>query len=264
MNDVLLSQSQHGFRNIKSLREKFKEHPTLSFLSYQRVISLVKSLGYRYKKTVVRSQENSKIKKARVRFLEEFAQRLSDCNSEVLYFDWSSYSDKNFQLKKWSLVGKKAVVDSSYLYARLHLFAILGRSGVIGFQIVRGNLSSEIVFRFVKRTLDFVFRRKSDFRERIVLVLDNSPLNHSMSLENFAVLKKVNLLFTAPSSSFLNPIEMFFAYVKQPLKESFATNKLRHQQGHYQDHSQQDIKLRLKVVFQLDFSNLKLLSVGVK
>lgn len=61
--------------------------------------------------------------------------------------------------------------------------------------------------------------------KQLNLILDNSPMNHSKAVKNFCLRNNINLLYTAPKSSYQNPIEYVFAKAKTPLKKTFSETK---------------------------------------
>jgi transposase len=61
--------------------------------------------------------------------------------------------------------------------------------------------------------------------KNIILYLDNARIHsHSMVLET-ARRMKVNVLFSAPYSPWLNPIESLFGYLKNRTKEETVNSK---------------------------------------
>ena len=127
-----------------------------------------------------------------------------------------------FKKKSWSSLGKKSIVKDYYPYARLHLLALLGLNGIIEIQYVTGALNSPIIFDFLFQTLE---KDAHHIGKDLVGVLDNSPLNHSNAVRNLAWKNEFTLLFTAPNSCFLNPIELLFAKFKASLKTKITASK---------------------------------------
>ena len=61
--------------------------------------------------------------------------------------------------------------------------------------------------------------------KNVILYLDNARIHsHSMVLET-ARRMKVNVLFSAPYSPWLNPIESLFGYLKNRTKEETVNSK---------------------------------------
>lgn len=194
----------------------------------QEICHVLHLMGIRRKKNVPRTHEIASVKEYRKWFLKDYIQILERPTADVFYFDCTSFSAGNFQQKSWAISGKKAVVRDTYEYKKLHLLAVLGHEGVQAIQWVSGGLSSKIVFQFL---LAFFQEKDQDVRggrRQAWLVLDNAPINRSKALQTAAGRFRFGLLFTAPNSSFLNPIEYLFAKAKVPLKSVCGASEFGH------------------------------------
>lgn len=100
---------------------------------------------------------------------------------------------------------------------------------VEGFQVFQGSLTFKIVFHFLFVTLERLVEPAGAPGRRVVVVLDNSPLSHIVSLINYCIHRRVTLLHTAPRSSIENPIEILFVFLKAPLKRTFSCSKWDYQ-----------------------------------
>ena len=107
----------------------------------------------------------------------------------------------------------------------MHLLALINHQKVVSFQFVCGNLSSAIIFAFLETVLTELNCEAKRLRREICIVLDNSPMNQFIALRKLVLDLRIELLFTAPNSSFQNPIEFLFAKIKAPLKTVFSCNK---------------------------------------
>lgn len=222
---VVSSQHQRIFSTLNDLEEEIRiRFPHLQFTKAD-VYRTFRMHGYRWKSNIVRSNQTDSLKDARCWFLKEYLYDLSDADSLVFYFDWSSFSEKNFQSRSWSATGAKSIVNNCYVYCKLHLFAVLGPDGVEAMQFVSGTLHTAIVFEFLLEVMGRISRRVHNDQKNVVLVLDNSPMNHSVGLKNYAASEMFTLLYTAPNSSFLNPIEYLFAKCKAGLKTKTGCSK---------------------------------------
>ena len=120
---------------------------------------------------------------------------------------------------------ERDVVSKSYVHVKIHLLAMFSREKVESEQFILGNLNSSLIFNFIMQTVENWLRKNPKRRVRLTIVLDNSPMNHSWAIKNFCLIKKMKLLYTAPNSSFLNPIEQMFAKIKALFKQAFSMNK---------------------------------------
>lgn len=107
----------------------------------------------------------------------------------------------------------------------------MSADGIESIQFVRGTLTSAVIFHFLELTIESLKRGCDQRGAELIIILDNSKLSQSDPLFNFVILNSVKLLFTAPQSCFLNPIEMFFAFLKEPLKLVRCCNKYNNKQG---------------------------------
>jgi transposase len=57
-------------------------------------------------------------------------------------------------------------------------------------------------------------------KKKIVILLDNATMHHSILFKNLAKALQVYFLFNAPHSSRINQIEYLFEYVKRDMRNS--------------------------------------------
>ena len=223
--ESLTTSAKANFQTIKELSSKLSRKTNLPPFSQTTLYRTVKAGGWKFRPVVFHSNETDTLKNARIWFFERFLPMLNDPREVVVYFDWSSFSEKNFQKKSWAKSGERAISTEIYVYAKIHLLAVLGHNEVESIQFVRGNLTSSLIFDFVSQSIESLLEKNHKRGVRLTIVLDNSPMNHSWAIKNFCLIKRVKLLYIAPNSSFLNPIEQMFAKVKSPIKQAFTMNK---------------------------------------
>jgi hypothetical protein len=185
----------------------------------------LKATGLRVKKAVERRTASPELLQSRITFFQNWAQCGSDRRFFMVFFDWTSFCPGNFKQMGWALRGKKSLIPGRYVYSALHLLAVMSEERIEGFQLAQGNLSSDLVFNFLTGCLVPILERLEQEGRRLVVVLDNSPLNFGEALRHFCLYHRVTLLYTAPRSSFQNPIEMLFALLKLPLKRVYSASK---------------------------------------
>ena len=218
------------FDNVKQLTAKLPIEANFEPISHSKLYRTLKAGGWKFRPAVFHSNETDNLKSARIWFFERFLSILNDTREVVAYFDWSSFSEHNFQRKSWVQSGRRAVSNEVYVYAKVHLLAVISHQSVESVQFVRGNLSNQLIFDFLFQSIKKLLQNSPKRTSRFTIVLDNSPMNHSRAIKNFCLTNKVKLLFTAPNSSFLNPIEQLFAKIKTPLKQAFTMNKFLNKQ----------------------------------
>lgn len=220
-----LETESSTFESINQFYHFIQQNYDIGLFSKSFLYTILKQKNFRFKAVVERKNENASIKKARVHFYQRYSIFLNDSNTECLYFDWTSFCEGNFKNKIWSQRREKSIVKSVYVYSNLHLFVLLGPDCIQSFQFIRGRLSSQLIFSFLSQTIDGLLNFSNARNKNLVIILDNSALNHSLPLFSFMANTRITLLFTAPNSSFSNPIEMLFAKIKTPLKKVFCLNK---------------------------------------
>lgn len=220
-----LQKESLTFPTIKQIHTYIQQNYDIAQFSRSSLYRLIKYRGFNFRSIIQRNNENGPNKLSRIRFYKYYTDLLIPSDIQCCYFDWTSFAENNFKKRIWAQRGDKPIVKSRYSYSNLHLFVLLGREKVFSFQFFKGRISSEIIFSFLSQSIIGIERFYGLQRNSLVVILDNSPLNQSLSLFNFMTIREIKLLFTAPSSSFLNPIEMLFAKVKQPLKSYMCLNK---------------------------------------
>jgi hypothetical protein len=195
------------------------------------VYRAVRALGFRFKEPKAKAVESEQLKDARVLFYNRLLDALQDDSVHVCNFDWTSFSPSNFKRRHWARTGEQNKVEGRYQYQKLHLLALLDSQGGVVGQFVKGSLGHGVVFCFLRDAVLRASRRLAQPHHRLVVILDNSPLNHVLPIKYFAVANKVSLLFTPPTSYFSNAVELLFAMLKAPLKKVFDAAELLHKEG---------------------------------
>ena len=154
--------------------------------------------------------------------LAAFSFRKQIC---LLVFRLDFIQSKQFSKKAWSQKSVKAVKKIRFVYSCLHLLTILGEDSIESYQFLKGQLSSPIIFHFLKTSLTLLIEKYRTVGKKLVLILDNSPMNHSRALKNFAFYTKIRIFYTPPYSSFVNPVETTYAFIKNRLRQIFSISE---------------------------------------
>lgn len=224
VSEVLQDRNFAVDSGVEILEELRQQKPGLG-LSRLRLYWALRATGLRLKKVVERCPSNSELLESRITFFQNWTRCGNDRRFFFVFFDWTSFCEGNFKQMAWSLRGKKSIVGRRYVYTGLHLLAVMSEIRIEGYQLAQGNLSTDLVFNFLTGCIAHILERLSTDGRRLVVVLDNSPLNFGEALRHFCLLHQVTLMYTAPRSSFQNPIEMLFAMIKAPLKRVFSASK---------------------------------------
>ena len=96
---------------------------------------------------------------------------------------------------------------------------------MVASQIISGGIDSTVFEDFIQRMLVGMSNNPEYEGKNIILYLDNARIHsHSMVLET-ARRMKVNVLFSAPYSPWLNPIESLFGHLKNKAKDDSVNTK---------------------------------------
>ena len=84
-------------------------------------------------------------------------------------------------------------------------------------QIVKGGVDSTVFENFVYKMLENIVTQEQYANKDIVIFMDNAIMHkHSQVMETCRKFK-VNVLFNAQYSPWLNPVEQLFGYLKSKL-----------------------------------------------
>ena len=223
--DIQLKSRGHRFDDGRQLFGGLQAQLAIPPMSESYFFRQLKATGLRNKKAIYRTAEKPNLKEMRIEFFSQYIYFLQSRHHEVTYFIWTSFAESNFKSRSWSLQGQKSIVQAKYHYCAFHLMALISRQRVECYQFIRGRLAGDVVFNFLSGAISNL-RNLAQYRgKKLVVVLDNAPMNYSNAITGFCVSNQIKLLFIAPNSSFLNPIEMLFALIKSNLKKMFKLGK---------------------------------------
>ena len=90
---------------------------------------------------------------------------------------------------------------------------------------MEGGVDSVVFENFVYQTL-LSIRKDKNYKDRdVVLLMDNAAIHKHSQVKETARKMKVNILFNAEYSPWLNPIEQLFRHLKEKLKEEVVSTK---------------------------------------
>ena len=105
------------------------------------------------------------------------------------------------------------------------MISAISQDHVVANQIVEGSVDSMLFENFIYKTLLHLRKNKATAAKQIVLFLDNAVIHKHSSVLETARKFKVNVLFNAEYSPWLNPVEQVFALLKRTLKDHQVQNK---------------------------------------
>ena len=105
------------------------------------------------------------------------------------------------------------------------MISAITQDSVLANQIIEGSVDSVLFENFVYQTLLSVRKDPATASKEVVLFMDNAVIHkHSAVLETARRLK-VNVLFNAEYSPWLNPVEQLFGHVKRQLRDHQVSTK---------------------------------------
>ena len=150
-----------------------------------------------------------------------YMYKISQFHSWQLIFVDESGCDKRIGLRRtgWSPLGVAPVqVARFHRGRRYQILPAYTQDGLILSHVYQGSTDSVIFERFVERLLLLCGRWPEP---RSVLVMDNASIHHSAQVKQMCSEAGVILMYLPPYSPDFNPIEEFFAELKNFMKQNW-------------------------------------------
>ena len=96
---------------------------------------------------------------------------------------------------------------------------------MISSQIIEGGVDATLFENFIYQTLRSVRIDRNNLGRPVILLMDNAVIHRHSSVLTTCRKFKVNVLFNAEYSPWLNPIEQLFGLVKKNLRNVDITTK---------------------------------------
>ena len=111
---------------------------------------------------------------------------------------------------------KTAVRRQNY---SVSLISAISQHEIVANQLIEGGVDSTVCENFIKHML-LRIRHDPKFEGRnVILLLDNARIHHHSNFLETARAMKVNVVFNAEYSPWLNPVESLFGHIKRKAKE---------------------------------------------
>lgn len=101
--------TEHSFQ--KSLYLQIISCYEVHKFSLSTLQRIVKLLGFKYKKISPRINETKQIKRARIHFYHHFVKTALQPETELFFFDWTSFSEDNFRQNHGLSQAKKSYYE---------------------------------------------------------------------------------------------------------------------------------------------------------
>jgi transposase len=100
------------------------------------------------------------------------------------------------------------------------MLAAISSEGDMFFQFLKGNCNEASVCAFIFKLAQALDEQRPEWRNRYVLLMDNSATHKTQTVTRLIDLLKIPTLFSAPASYLVAPIERVFGALKQKDFES--------------------------------------------
>lgn len=136
---------------------------------------------------------------------------------DFIYIDETSFNLQTWALKGWSSVGTNPKASKPVKSNNYSAITAMDIKGVLGVKIVRGGVKAADFFIFIKELIGSDRIRFA--RMKTILFMDNAKIHVSKDyMQKFE--KFYNVLYNAPYSPQLNPIEFAFSKLKNIVRKS--------------------------------------------
>ncbi len=231
-------------QNMYDSLEEFMCHPKNKFLTLNKiraylvqtfnlenrriclttVSNMLKRLSFsrkRTKKLANRRNISLTIEK-RVKVAKEMITAMMR-NVKLIFIDETGFNQSLCSLYGYSKIGEDCLVEGSTKSENYTVIAAITQSKILGYQIFKGGMNAQDFGGFIASMLN----KNQDLlknRHKYIFFMDNAPIHRAKVLkplfENFQV------LFNAPYSPFLNPIEELFGNWKHNFRRKFKMNTI--------------------------------------
>jgi len=107
---------------------------------------------------------------------------------------------------------------------RLNIIMVITKDNVFCYQVVKGSISELECISFILSCICHIIQSTNKSLDQYLLVMDNYGAHRSSLMMKFLRLSKIPTLFTPVYYCFLNPIEIFFSFLKRGIKNSTRNN----------------------------------------
>ena len=218
-------ENQIRFKSIHLLKKDVMQNLEANPLCNFDLRNFLRNNKYRFKKIKkpIKTSQDTPIN------VKRFLCYTLNClrtKKPVFYFDITTVVSDSFAKKSWFKRHENFRPSEPFVYSFTHILGMISGSELISLQFVEGPLTADSIKSFFVETLSII-RQKIQIQTPIHVILDNAPVNKSRDLQNLCFTLNANLVFIVPHHPMLNPIELFWAVLKTPLRQSFFIH--RHQ-----------------------------------
>ena len=222
--EIFLSQSKNRLATLDVMRKHLIEKFDLNnhSISLPTISRMVKRLSFsrkRVKKLAPRRNISLTLDKR-----QDVARKIlsyEKFGKEIIYIDETGFNQQMTPLYGYSKIGERCLVTTGLKGQNYSVIAAITKSKILGYQIIKGSIKADDFGAFIASLLNNnpnILKNRSQY----IFFMDNAPIHKAKSLQPF--FQNFNILFNAPYSPFLNPIEEFFGNWKHNFRKKFREN----------------------------------------
>lgn len=197
-----------------SLINKFED---LNDISLSTISDTLKRIGFSFKRTYKYPERRNidQTKELRNKVVQLLVYSLFE-EYEIIFIDETSIHLNLTRLYGWAQKGQKLSLPVPPQSKNYSVITAISASKVLGCQVIRGSVKQEDYLSFICGIVrQYNYMRNSN---GVIIFADNASV-HTAGAVKSSLDSKVTLLYNAPHSPMLNPIEEFFAQFKYLLQK---------------------------------------------
>ncbi len=222
--EQLMSQAKNRFFTLRNMRDHLLSCFNLPKrqLALSTISKMLRKLSFSRKRTkkVTEQRNTSLTKEKRQNVARQFLIALIQ-EKEFIFIDETGFNQSLSPVYGYSKIGEKCAITSKFKTQNYSVVAAITKSKILGFQIFKGSITSQDFGGFIM-SLFLSNPKMLEQASKYILFMDNAPIHHAKILKPF--LSNFKILFNAPYSPFLNPIEEFFGNWKFNFRKKFREN----------------------------------------
>ena len=205
----------------KALVEKFELSE--KYISVWSLYNYMKYMNFSHKKIIYKVQNANtlKVKEQRVQVALDILTALKK-GFEFYYLDEISFNLELRPVLGWGMIGKPIQTSKPPKSKNYSVICCMDLNGVVALRIIKGGVKSPDFFSFVSKLIEKECPPLK--RNNILLFMDNAKVHHSKDyMKKFA--NYCNIIYNAPYTPQLNPIEFLFSRLKSDVKKLKSKNE---------------------------------------
>lgn len=214
LDNMLNKPEPSRIYSMKDMHEALKKEFPLYSTSLSNLHAHLKKNGFSFKSISrpINISNNQEIRLLRKGFVSKMVE-LFDQDSRFVFIDETSFKMANGPKKGWALKGKKIFLRKTRNLTMYFLAAAISHEGVLAYQIFKGGYTSRCHSLFMNGLCHFLKGEGVDF-QKTYFIMDNVR-SHGSEFVKATINGNIQVMFNAPYSPYLNPIEMIFGQWKQ-------------------------------------------------